>query len=307
MRRIALLLWFGLCSTAAAQTVEDEIRAEVRRYVEAINRSDPQAVAALHLHDTKTSSVGDGHVYRGWQTIAEHLRAVYSQAGTIEMTVDSVSIAPLGTDVAVAVMRYRWVSGRVSSQSVTGAMTLLYRRTPQGWRVAHDHTSTLATSTPATTALGSPTDSGPSDPVRQTFTCTVTRIVDGDTIECTRAGRIRLIGLDTPELSQAPFGVQASSALAAFIPLGSDVQLEQDVEARDRYGRLLAYVWLDGTLVNWRMIREGRAVLLTYPPNVRYVDWFVDAEQRAREEGRGLWATGGFDCRPLDRRRGRCQ
>jgi len=112
--------------------------------------------------------------------------------------------------------------------------------------------------------------------------------------------------MDTPELSQSPFGVQAGSALAAFIPRGSDVQLEQDVEARDRYGRLLAYVWLDGTLVNWRMVREGWAVLLTYPPNVQYVEWLTDAEHRAREEGRGLWAAGGFDCRPVDRRRGRC-
>jgi len=91
------------------------------------------------------------------------------------------------------------------------------------------------------------------------------------------------------------------------VPACPDVQLEQDVEARDQYDRLLAYVWHDGMLVNWRMIREGWAVLLTYPPNVQYVDWLVDAERRAREEGRGLWATGGFACRPVDRRRGRCE
>lgn len=307
MRLTALLFWSLFSSTAVAQTVEDQIRAEVSRYVSAINRGDPQAVAALYLKDTRTSSIGDGQIYRGWQAIADLIREVYSQAGTIEMTVDSVSVLPLGPAAAVAVMRYRWVIGRASSHPMTGAMTLLYTRTPDGWRVAHDHTSMIATSTARAAPAGSPTDSGPRHPVRQTFSCTVTRIVDGDTIVCGRAGRIRLIGMDTPELSQAPFGVQASSALAAMIQPGSDVQLEQDVEARDRYGRLLAYVWLDGTLVNWRMIREGWAVLLTYPPNVQYVDWFTDAQGRAREEGRGLWATGGFDCPPVDRRRGRCE
>lgn len=149
-------------------------------------------------------------------------------------------------------------------------------------------------------------DSGPSHPVRATFGCKVARIVDGDTIECTPAGRIRLIGIDAPELSQAPFGAEAAATLATLIPPDSHVLLEQDIEGRDKYGRLLAYVWRVRTLVNWRMIREGAAVLLTYPPNLQYVDSFTDAQQRAREEARGLWASGGFNCLPVDRRRGRC-
>lgn len=306
VRSIALVLWCALCSTTAAQTVEDQIRAEVTRYVDAINRGDPQAIAALYLDDPSTSSVGDGRIYQGWQTIAGVYHEVYAQAGTIAMSVDSVSVFPLAPTVALAVMRYRWVIGRGSSPDI-GAMTLLYRRTPQGWRIAHDHASTFAEARPPTAPSAPPTDSGPSQPVRQTFPCTVTRIIDGDTIECSGAGRIRLIGIDTPELNQRPFGIRASSALAALIALGAEVQLEQDVEARDRYGRLLAYVWSDGTLVNWRMIREGWAVLLTYPPNVQYVDWFTDAQRRAREEGRGLWAVAGFDCLPVDRRRGRCE
>ena len=96
-------------------------------------------------------------------------------------------------------------------------------------------------------------------------------------------------------------------APATLLHVGTEVQLEPDLEARDRYGRLLAYVWVGRTMVNWRMVREGWAVLLTYPPNVPYVDSFADAEGRAREEGRGLWATGGFDCRPVDRRRHLCE
>jgi len=149
-------------------------------------------------------------------------------------------------------------------------------------------------------------DSGPPAPVRGTTTCTIQRIVDGDTFECDEVGRVRLIGMDTPELSQEPYGTLAADALAALAPVGSPVELERDVELRDRYGRMLAYVWIDGLQVNWALVRQGWAVLLTYPPNVQYVDWYTDAQRRAREDGVGLWAVGGFECLPIDRRRGRC-
>jgi micrococcal nuclease len=307
MRVAACLLGLTLASPAAAQTVEDEIRAAVGRYVRAVNRGNPDALAALYLDDPRTSSLGDGRIYQGFKAIADLLRTVYAEMGAIAMTVDSVSVLPLGPVAAAAVMRYRWVVGRASAQPVTGAMTLVFARTRDGWRVAHDHTSTLAASAPVVAPLSPLTDTGPRHAVRPTSACTVARIVDGDTIECRGAGQIRLIGIDTPELDQAPFGVQAAAALAALIPRGSGVRLERDVEARDQYGRLLAYVWLGDILVNWRMVREGWAVLLTYPPNVQYVEWFTAAERHAREEGRGLWATRGFACRPSDRRRGRCE
>jgi endonuclease YncB( thermonuclease family) len=54
------------------------------------------------------------------------------------------------------------------------------------------------------------------------------------------------------------------------------------------------------------LVRQGRAVVLTYPPNVQYVDWFTQAPAQAREDGLGLWSVGGFDCLPIDGRRGRC-
>lgn len=307
MRFATLLLPLAIASTAAAQTVEDQIRTEVARYVTAVNSGDPQSVAVLYLNDPRASTVGDGQIYRGWQRIAELLREVYAQAGTIRMTTDSVDVLRLGNDAAIAVLRYQWLLGRSNSQPLTGAMTLVYTRTRRGWRVAHDHTSTLQLAASTVAPPTAFTDSGPTTPRRETVSCTVTRIVDGDTIECAQIGRVRLIGMDTPESNQAPFGAQASAALAALIPVGSEVQLEPDVEARDRYRRLLAYAWVSHTMVNWRMVREGWAVLLTYPPNVQYVDAFTDAERRAREEGRGLWATSGFDCRPVDRRGKRCE
>jgi uncharacterized protein (TIGR02246 family) len=307
MRFATLCLSVGLVSTAAAQTVEDQIRTEVARYATAVNSGDPQRVAALYLNDPRASTVGDGQIYRGWERIGELLREVYAQAGTIRMTTDSVEVMRLSNDAAVAVVRYQWVFGRSNGQPLNGAMTLVYTRTRRGWRVAHDHTSALQSGAPASAPLTALTDSGPTNPWRETFSCTVSRVIDGDTIECAQIGRVRLIGMDTPESNQPPFGAQASAALAALIPVGAEVQLEPDVEARDRYRRLLAYVWIGHTMINWRMVREGWAVLLTYPPNVQYVDAFTDAERLAREEGRGLWATGGFDCRPVDHRGKRCE
>lgn len=161
----------------------------------------------------------------------------------------------------------------------------------------------------AQSLLPSPTlsDSGPAAPVRETTHCLVSRIVDGDTFECAGIGRVRPIGIDTPELSQAPYGVMATQALHSLMPVGTIVELEPDVEPRDAYGRTLAYVWSNGRLVNWMLVRRGWAVVTTYPPNVQYVDPLNAAQRLAREERVGLWALNAFDCLPGDRRRGRCE
>lgn len=308
IRFASLLLALSIASTATAQSVENQVRAEVARYVAAINSGDVRAVAGLYLNEARTSTIGDGEIHRGWERIARLLREVYEQAGTIRMTSDSVAVFPLGAGAAIATLRYTWMIGGSNPEPTTGAMTLVYTRTRQGWRVAHDHTSTLPP--PARPADGSLTpiaDAGPTSPRRSTAACTVKRITDGDGIECEGIGRVRLIGMDTPELDQEPFGRQAAAALASLLPVGAQVRIEQDVDARDRYGRLLAYVWVGPVLVNWRMVREGWATLLTYQPNVQYAEWLIDAERRAREEGRGLWATGGFECLPRDRRAGQCE
>jgi ketosteroid isomerase-like protein len=77
-----------------AQNVDSEIRAQVARYVQAVNGGDSQALAALYLRDPTTSSLGDGQVYQGWETIAELLTEVYDAVGTIQMTIDSVTVLP---------------------------------------------------------------------------------------------------------------------------------------------------------------------------------------------------------------------
>ncbi len=138
--------------------------------------------------------------------------------------------------------------------------------------------------------------------------CTVTDVVDGDTIRCGNAGRVRLLLIDTPERNQEPWGARARGALIAILPAGSTAWLETDVQERDQYGRTLAYVYrTDGLQVNELMVRSGFAEVLVYPPNVRHVDVLRRAREAARAARRGLWSTEAFACSPRDHRAGRCQ
>ena len=132
---------------------------------------------------------------------------------------------------------------------------------------------------------------------------TVVRVVDGDTLVAdlgTGAETIRLIGIDTPE-SVAPhravecYGHEAAARLAALVPPGTSVRLTRDVEPRDRYDRLLAYVERaeDGLFVNLALLDDGYAASFPFPPNVAHRPRFDGAERRAREAGLGLWAACG--------------
>ena len=79
------------------------------------------------------------------------------------------------------------------------------------------------------------------------------------------AGPMRLIGIDTPERDQAPFGTTATAGMAALSPKGVTIKISTDSALRDRYGRLLAYAWYQHTSINWLMIRQGWAVSVRYP------------------------------------------
>jgi micrococcal nuclease len=124
----------------------------------------------------------------------------------------------------------------------------------------------------------------------------VVRIVDGDTIHV-RIGaqieKVRYIGVNTPEVhhptrGEEPGGREASE-LNRQLVAGKRVRLEFDVQERDRYGRLLAYVWVGDLMVNAELVRRGYAQVMTVPPNVRYQDLFLKLQRDAREAGRGLW------------------
>ncbi len=154
----------------------------------------------------------------------------------------------------------------------------------------------------------------------------VTRVIDGDTIELENGELVRYIGIDAPETRRRvgdqwvedpePFGQEATEMNRRWVE-GRRVRLEYDVERRDRHGRLLAYVYVDGEMIpppgaspkatsrarddplsadapgggmiNAKLLDEGYAQLLTIPPNVKYVEEFRRLAAEARTQRRGLW------------------
>jgi micrococcal nuclease len=132
-----------------------------------------------------------------------------------------------------------------------------------------------------------------------TYDATILEVVDGDTVVARfddgRRETVRLLGADTPETVHPTrpvecFGPEASEFTKRELR-GRRVRLETDVEPRDRYGRLLAHVRVDGSIFETRLLREGYARLLVIPPNVRHGRELLRAQLDARAEGRGLWSA----------------
>ncbi|MVZ66733.1 nuclease [Sphingobacterium sp. DK4209] len=128
----------------------------------------------------------------------------------------------------------------------------------------------------------------------------VASYIDGDTFWAIRADstrmKIRLIGIDAPETKTVfnkkkhPYGAVSKAYLTEVLSKSPSVSLKFDVDSLDRYGRTLAYVFLeDGTFLNELMLRKGHAMTMTIPPNVKHQELLLAAQREARENGRGLW------------------
>lgn len=123
-------------------------------------------------------------------------------------------------------------------------------------------------------------------------------VVDGDTIKIHTEELVRYIGIDTPEIRKKvhgkwkydpePLGEEARQFNKLLVK-GKKVRLEYDSETKDRFGRLLAYVFIDDIFVNLEMIRQGYARTLNIPPNTRYRDIFKKAEKKAKQKKIGIW------------------
>ncbi len=132
---------------------------------------------------------------------------------------------------------------------------------------------------------------------------TVEHVVDGDTVDLTFATgieRVRLLGVDTPETVKPNtpvqcFGPEASARTKALLVPGASVRVTRDAEARDRYGRLLLYVYrsADGMFVNRALVAEGYARILSISPNTAHASELSAAAATARRTGRGLWSRCG--------------
>lgn len=142
--------------------------------------------------------------------------------------------------------------------------------------------------------------------------CSVIRVVDGDTFHCRlpdgKDEKVRLVGIDTPEIERNPkaimdagrsgqdletivsLGKKAANFTKSYLKPGTTVKLELVTQPRDKYGRLLAYVYLsDETMLKTLLVREVYAQVMTIPPNVKFQYLFLKLQREAREQGKGLW------------------
>ena len=125
----------------------------------------------------------------------------------------------------------------------------------------------------------------------------VTDVIDGDTLIVDIGGKeykVRYIGIDAPEIDHENNTAELMGYKALEINkklvLGKDVEFEKDVSGTDKYGRLLRYVWIEGVMINEKLVREGYAQILTIPPDIKYKNSFIEAERYARNNNIGLWA-----------------
>lgn len=133
----------------------------------------------------------------------------------------------------------------------------------------------------------------------------VSRVSDGDTIQLDNGEKVRMIGVNTPETvapntPKQPYGEEASAFTKSRLE-GKKVFIETDVEEKDRYGRTLAYVFVQEPtseaeiqeyMFNAILLRDGYAQLMTIQPNVKYQEMFIGLQRAAREANKGLWALG---------------
>jgi endonuclease YncB( thermonuclease family) len=178
--------------------------------------------------------------------------------------------------VAAVLLPITALLGRVDVDAQQGQ----YRLYVPGIAMDHGELAPASTPTPAAVPPG-------------LVACIVANVVDGDTIDvanCSDAGRVRLILVDTPEVFGGVqcYGREASEYTRSRL-LGQTVQLEKDVSNTDRFGRLLRHLWTEEGLFNEQIVRDGFATLATFPPDIRYVERIRAAQQEAYDAGRGLW------------------
>lgn len=163
-----------------------------------------------------------------------------------------------------------------------------------------------ATPTPAGTDTPQPPTPSPTTGLQA---AQLVRVIDGDTIDVLvndQTLRVRLIGMDAAETSQGPqcYGSEARTKVEELLAaVGGQLLLEKDISETDRFGRLLRYVWYqpagERILLNLQLVELGYARAATYPPDVKYEQSFVQAEQQARAQQIGLWGECSEFAAPL--------
>lgn len=153
----------------------------------------------------------------------------------------------------------------------------------------------------------------PADPAAETVELTpssnrylfnVKRVYDGDTLVLENNQRVRLLSINTPEISSRyreaePGGIEARDWLKKQLS-ENQVYLQYDTEKRDRYDRLLAYAWTpDGDFINEKLLQKGLAALTLKPPNLQYADQLITAQQQAINQQQGIWVDKHYQPRKV--------
>lgn len=139
----------------------------------------------------------------------------------------------------------------------------------------------------------SPINTITNSPTISVIESTVSFVYDGDTIQISDGTKVRLIGIDAPEVAhdnsnQQCFATESAKLLKELI-LDQKISIEQDKQKQDVYGRMLGYIWTDNVFINDFMIRQGYAKSMPIKPNTKYAVLFYDAQKDAQENKRGLW------------------
>lgn len=187
------------------------------------------------------------------------------------------------------------IAGFVYSSVLLYALVGVFSRIPAS-QVKTVTTQTIEVSVPTPTSTPKPTPTLSPTPLDLKYTDTiVTNVIDGDTFTIEGGEVVRMIGMDTPETVHPNkpvqcYGKEASAKTTELIE-GQKVRLEKDVSETDKYKRLLRYVWKGDVLINELLVQEGYAQSSSYPPDIKYQDRFVTAQQEARANLRGLWGS----------------
>ncbi|GAB6461221.1 endonuclease YokF [Bacillus luti] len=148
------------------------------------------------------------------------------------------------------------------------------------------------------------TDESKKQTSKRMMKATVVANTDGDTLkvklENGKTESVRFLLVDTPEtrhpkMGVQPFGPEASAFTKKYAPIGKQIELEFDVSEREKYGRLLAYVWVDGQMLNRMLVEQGLArVAYIYAPNTKYVDYLKEEQTKAQQAKRGIWSVEDY-------------
>lgn len=152
-----------------------------------------------------------------------------------------------------------------------------------------------------TTKNKSSVPSTPATKVNGRILATVLSVVDGDTIKVDLDGKeetIRLVLVDTPETKHPrtgvqPFGPEATEFTTKQL-MGKEIHIEPGIEERDRYGRLLAYVYIEDKMFNKMLLEKGLARVAVYPPNTKYLDEFEKIQSEAKQKEIGIWSIENY-------------